>query len=776
MRSNRVKYYILLFFYMLIVDMSNAIVVDGFVYKADETPHADVYIRLINVDMPDKFFTDSTNSEGYFSLDIENGIYKVYFVAIGYEKKVYHKNLLISEDARLEDTHLDEQIFVKLGNKFPERFYQDTVYYITEDLRLEAKDQITISGGAKLILMPDVEVSIEGELAIVEEDKTITLTSIDNEPKLFQWSKLFINNSNTEGRLNGLSFSYGNRMVFGKEIAELNQIKMKSINEVYIETQQEVFIKSCKFQNITNGINFSENGTSLIFENNDIRNCDQGIVINSNNTVKIESNRFVNNTQALIIQSDNFESAIVGNNVFMSNRQALRIFSSGVLVLNNVFYENFFDIIGRGLIEIVNNVFSNSDTGSLFLYEDENVKVSESRIAFNQFWNNGFDLQIQNTDGAQTISLGQEQRLNRNGFPCDNDYNIQANPGFLDTVNFKPNPYSPAIDAGENVVEALQLDVAGNFRMQDGNNDGFPFVDMGCFEVEGNDNSEYSLLGRVEYNGVPISKAEVLLYRVEGGDYTAVENRTVNESGYYYFSNLEKGNYLVHAIPHKDSWPQVMPSYFLHSTNWDMANLIDLKGRGVNGNIWLMPYVSNTFGAEELEGIIEVPDLYRRHDDVYEKKWMRETSSPGSLAHITVILKKDNTVIDWTLTSDGGAYVFHNLERGEYEVEIQYPGYRSSTTKMTKDLQGNEIKALEDSDVAATQRIHIYPNPVVNTFFLPSQLESEKGLLQFYNLSGDRVQQNYQESKCVQLKELKPGMYIGIFKTKQMVYRFYFEH
>jgi hypothetical protein len=67
--------------------------------------------------------------------------------------------------------------------------------------------------------------------------------------------------------------------------------------------------------------------------------------------------------------------------------------------------------------------------------------------------------------------------------------NLSADPVFTSpgTGDFRLQPGSPAIDAGNNSVSPLlQMDLAGNPRLTDATGKGYPIVDMGAYEFAGN--------------------------------------------------------------------------------------------------------------------------------------------------------------------------------------------------------------------------------------------------------------------------------------------------
>ena len=83
--------------------------------------------------------------------------------------------------------------------------------------------------------------------------------------------------------------------------------------------------------------------------------------------------------------------------------------------------------------------------------------------------------------------IGVNVTTNVNGDPCDCYNNISMYPLFVDTANgdFRLQADSPCIDAGTNTIAGYvfpQIDLDGNHRIWDGDNNSSEIVDMGAYE------------------------------------------------------------------------------------------------------------------------------------------------------------------------------------------------------------------------------------------------------------------------------------------------------
>ncbi|MBI4655558.1 MAG: right-handed parallel beta-helix repeat-containing protein [Elusimicrobia bacterium] len=122
---------------------------------------------------------------------------------------------------------------------------------------------------------------------------------------------------------------------------------------------------------------------------------------------------------------------------------------------------------------LANNTITDNNTGMLFMQPCSAVSIVNSII-----WGNTDDVQDQTGLIQFRYSDVKEALLPGTG-------NISADPLFINAAlgNFRLQAGSPCTDAGTNDVAVLPpYDLAGNSRIQDGNNDGIAVVDMGAYE------------------------------------------------------------------------------------------------------------------------------------------------------------------------------------------------------------------------------------------------------------------------------------------------------
>lgn len=169
------------------------------------------------------------------------------------------------------------------------------------------------------------------------------------------------------------------------------------------------------------------------------------------------------------------------NTVAIAGGLAIQVLSGDIRVSNNLFVGNRGTVAGGAVIfspvqasfaPMTSNTFVHNPGGGLYVSEGVFPVVSNS-----VFWaNEGFDLRIPDDDALVFyndigVLLGIPHDLSAG--------NLNIDPGFVGSDNFRLTPASPLVNAGrEDVSYGLtQLDLDDHARVQGG------FVDIGAYEL-----------------------------------------------------------------------------------------------------------------------------------------------------------------------------------------------------------------------------------------------------------------------------------------------------
>lgn len=224
----------------------------------------------------------------------------------------------------------------------------------------------------------------------------------------------------------------------------------------------------------------------VIIQQNVIDSCFTGI--NADYKYSIINNIISNGSLGLYLRSSNTnESNIIFNNVIVNNLLwAIRNSYSNSMIYNNIIANSEEGIYTSGGYDntpyILNNVISLCEVG---------LEISSSCELFNNIIYDIEDFSINSSSNSITINSGNNcfsaplQTVN----VTYNDLggNITDDPLFIDPVNgdYHLSGSSPCIDAGTEDTTPFDLpvfDLDLNERIWDGDNNGIPIVDMGCYE------------------------------------------------------------------------------------------------------------------------------------------------------------------------------------------------------------------------------------------------------------------------------------------------------
>jgi len=226
--------------------------------------------------------------------------------------------------------------------------------------------------------------------------------------------------------------------------------------------------------------------------------------------------------------------------------------------------------------------------------------------------------------------------------------------------------------------------------------------------------------------------ASVYAYRLVDNtqdEYVLFASTPVGQQGFYMFSNMPDGLYLLKAegelgtataelfIPtyhyNSASWeeatPHILPNWLPVTTDIRMIRTTGLQGGGVIGGAVFDP-----------EGLVAAEDLHLR--------------GSGGLGGILILLKDAaGQPLQYVHTEEDGSFRFDQLPYGTYRLAFDLPGYHSPDVwvtispdepeKLEINLPVSGITAVEEPGV---ESINVYPNPARDILYVPvSGMESE---------------------------------------------------
>ncbi len=301
----------------------------------------------------------------------------------------------------------------------------------------------------------------------------------------------------------------------------------------------------------------------------------------------------------------------------------------------------------------------------------------------------------------------------------------------------------------------------------------FIVTDNVCRSLQGR--NYYNLGGSVFAGQFPINNptpqndsAWVSLYRLQkGGKMNLLRSSKFTKLGYYWFSDVLEGEYLIKAALSKGSthFNEYFPTWGLSSLTWMNADPITLNKDIFDADIHLIKKNLSGSGPGSASGRVVI---------------MQETPYLQLLpaSNFIVFLKTlSGTFLDYTYSDSLGQFEFHFLPLGSYSVESEYPGllcltdtaHLSTISPIKKDLL---VKMFERHALAIPETHfkigpQIWPNPAQNSIRLlwDASLPQTQEIT-IYGIDGRAVMHRFWEVNVgenlieININHLSPGIYL----------------
>lgn len=294
-----------------------------------------------------------------------------------------------------------------------------------------------------------------------------------------------------------------------------------------------------------------------------------------------------------------------------------------------------------------------------------------------------------------------------------------------------------------------------------------------------------SIDGQVTYSGGILSSGinKAVLFKQQSVlvAFDTAQTTTVDASGYYHFTSVDQGDYLIKIFPDTSVFSNMVPTYYGNEYLWDSALTITHGCSSANiANIVMVEGGSGS-GPGNLTGHISEGDGFGRSPgDPVPGIDIKLGRNPGGLFSNT----QTNSNGDYTFTS-----IPVNAAGEKYVVYVDIPGIgRDSSYMFTvtgSNNQFNNLDYLVDSAFAhpvyattigindretAENKFNLYPNPATETATIEYTIASDsKVKISVYNVLGvklidvcDNKQSagNYKHPINAKNHNLNPGMFL----------------
>lgn len=277
-------------------------------------------------------------------------------------------------------------------------------------------------------------------------------------------------------------------------------------------------------------------------------------------------------------------------------------------------------------------------------------------------------------------------------------------------------------------------------------------------------------------NGVNTFKVYLIEHDASVGTLTAIDSQLVtstpnNWGGFYSFSNVAAGDYLVKAAIEvgSDQYDNYLPTYFPNVLYWNEATTVTSTGN-VNA-LYNIDMVSGTNpgGPGFIGGLIS--------EGANLTSSQVETRGEGDpLENVSILLLTENDVpITHTITDDQGMFEFPNLAWGTYKIVVEVLGKEQGIKMITigpnnpnanVNFEVNETYVTKIEDVLNGSSLKVFPNPVDENMNVQIEVRKNTNLnVSVSNLLGKTIlTENKDLNEGIQtmninLKNLPSGIY-----------------
>lgn len=229
---------------------------------------------------------------------------------------------------------------------------------------------------------------------------------------------------------------------------------------------------------------------------------------------------------------------------------------------------------------------------------------------------------------------------------------------------------------------------------------------------------DYPLNNPVNQNDTGV----VHLYRLFQGQFWYVTGKEFHENGYYWFTDLLEGEYMVKVglTASSGSYHEYFPTYFGDKVDWSAGLVINLDEDQFENHIHLTPVAELPSGQGIINGYVTC-----------------EGFDPSGIGESVTVILSESTgqPLKFTHPDAGGFYEFNGLPYGDYTVTADLAGRYSTFQAVSLtpsspfislvEITVNEMAyfGIDEPEAPAIVIGHPFPNPANDhvTFKLQSQ-------------------------------------------------------
>jgi hypothetical protein len=230
----------------------------------------------------------------------------------------------------------------------------------------------------------------------------------------------------------------------------------------------------------------------------------------------------------------------------------------------------------------------------------------------------------------------------------------------------------------------------------------------------------YQISGSVYASNVKLTSGKVVLYKNDSTGITEVQTQAITANGYR-FDGIQKGQYLIYAVPDTNLLANYIPTYYVNKLTWNSAYLMNVTGVMSSVDIQLIQMqAEKKDGSGSISGDVKLADSTK--------------INKSSLSCEVYLLDSNKKIIAATTTKPNGSFSFTNLAEGTYSCVLDKAGYSTTasspislsaanntlnakTTLTMKDAKSTNM-VMDVPNISLQTSLKVYPNPAKETLKL----------------------------------------------------------
>lgn len=285
-----------------------------------------------------------------------------------------------------------------------------------------------------------------------------------------------------------------------------------------------------------------------------------------------------------------------------------------------------------------------------------------------------------------------------------------------------------------------------------------------------------------------VGAGKVYLFKVNDDRYDSAGHVEIQPNGDYLLNNIVLDDYVLLAKPDETEYPDLLPTYFGATIDWEDAETLALREDELTKNITLVVKPGATSGRGTIQGFIEeeIPEdgrLLARARVSGSGVSIRRESGQGRVLGINSMLAQD--LVLYLQTNDNGEFMFPNVPKDKYFIKFDYPGIPMDlASDVNLEIRGFvdeiiEVEAIVDGGEIVVTKVRqtgiadnlihslkVYPNPTKGALNIVVP-EPNNYQLQISDIAGRKIMDLQLESSkinngifTVNLSQMEAGSYI----------------